>query len=92
VRSKPKKVLNLYEAFGTTVKKTCSGSDLRPLLVVEVMENKLIKRYMVPHCDYACQYLHDSTVVGACPYARILTHEMIFPYDVIQEKTDRNNS
>ncbi|GFW22189.1 hypothetical protein TNCV_1429431 [Trichonephila clavipes] len=41
-------VLNLYEAFGTTAKKT-SGSELQPLLVIEVSENKMFKRYMVPH-------------------------------------------
>ncbi|GFR27887.1 hypothetical protein TNCT_575911 [Trichonephila clavata] len=41
-------VLNLYEAFGTTAKKT-SGSELQPLLVIEVSENKMVKRYLVPH-------------------------------------------
>ncbi|GFY56377.1 hypothetical protein TNIN_296301 [Trichonephila inaurata madagascariensis] len=39
-------VLNLYEAFGTTAKKT-SGSELQPLLVIEVSENKMVKRWNI---------------------------------------------
>ncbi|GBM70333.1 hypothetical protein AVEN_244445-1 [Araneus ventricosus] len=43
------RTLNLYEAFGTTAKKTAPGSGFQPLLVVEVNENGMLKRNMVPY-------------------------------------------
>ncbi|GIX93798.1 hypothetical protein CDAR_606571 [Caerostris darwini] len=43
------KTLNLYEAFGTTAKKTVPGCGLEPLLVVEVMENGTMKSNLVPY-------------------------------------------
>ncbi|XP_055926073.1 uncharacterized protein LOC129957656 isoform X1 [Argiope bruennichi] len=44
-----RRTLNLYEAFGTTAKKTAPGSGLQPLLVVEVNENGMLKRNHVPY-------------------------------------------